>query len=122
MVVESANGQIFTCSSCNRIHFEFLSTAIDFVDLKAIIEFNEFINGIDFEIYERKNQDNRYRRKVVIPFPNAVVKMMLTSCEGKELVNLVNSFRIEYLNNKKRQHENAYILNSFNDFPEINLN
>ena len=122
MVIQSANGQLFTCKSCNKIHFEFLSVAIDFVDIKALSEFNEYLNGIDFDKYEQQNRDNQYRRKVVIPFPNAGIKMMLTSGEGKELVSLVNSFRFNYLVKKKKQRASTRILTVSMNLPTINPN
>lgn len=98
---QSINGQIYMCSSCSKIHLEFLSTGIDFESEKVLYDFYTFLEQIDARFYELKNIHLEYRRKVIIPFPQTAIKMLLTAEEVDDLRRLIYN----YLNKRKNPED-----------------
>ena len=115
----SANGQIFTCDSCNNIHLEFFNVAFDFRNLEVLKEFSEYLANIDAESYEEQNRNISYRRKVIIPFDSTAIRMLLTSGEVNELYNLCKDY-IE--DSKPSIYDHSIRYRGSNDFPELTFN
>lgn len=94
--IRTLHGHLFTCSKCNKFHFEFNQFGIDFSSLNALTDFKEYLNELDADEFEQINKNSQYNRKIQIPFPNTSIKMLLSSMELKELVVLLSTFIHEY--------------------------
>lgn len=120
MTKSCAYGQLFRCDSCNKIHLEFNNIGIDFYNIEILNDFKNYLGSIDASGFEFKNRKNHYRRKILIPFPNTTIKMLMTSGEIDELKKLIDSFVSE---NLKIGHTSKSIKKiSSVSFKDLNLN
>lgn len=90
--IQSANGQIFLCGKCDKIHVEFNGIGIDFANQFHLQAFYRYLKSIDGVYYEEKNRNKNYRRKILIPIPESKCKMLLTNGELTEFRQLIFSF------------------------------
>lgn len=89
---ETLNGKIFICENCNKIHLEFGTFGIDFIDEEQLNEMLTFLKGIKAMKLDRDADDSPYRRKIIIPFQNTNIKTLLNAEELAELCDLITSF------------------------------
>lgn len=89
---QSANGQIFLCDKCDKVHVEFNGIGIDFANQFHLQAFYRYLKSIDGAYYEEKNREKQYRRKIVIPLPESKGKMLFTNGELMEFRQLIFSF------------------------------
>ncbi len=92
MVKTSANGQIFVCQSCSKIHLEFGCFSVDFMGPKSLKIFLNYLLDIDGEKYEQINKEKIYRRKIIVPLKQAGINLHFTSGELQEVCNLIKAF------------------------------
>jgi hypothetical protein len=88
----SANGQIFVCNQCQKIHLEFGTFSCDFpseIKLNNFLGYLEQLNGLQ---YENLNQSSAYRRKIMVPIPDTGFKVLFTSGELDEIRSLLRAF------------------------------
>ncbi len=94
--IKTAHGHLFTCNRCNKIHFEFNQIAIDFSSIKTLESFLNYLKNIDYEEFEKINNNTHYIRKIHIPFPNTSIKMVLSQIDLKEITMLTSMFIKNY--------------------------
>ena len=90
--IQSANGQIFLCDKCDKIHVEFNGIGIDFTNQFHLQAFYRYLKSIDGEYYEKKNRNKTYRRKIIIPLPDSKGKLLFTNGELIEFRQLIFNF------------------------------
>ena len=88
----SANGQIFVCNQCQKIHLEFGNFPYDFSSENKLNHFLNHLEQIDGLFYEHQNKASAYRRKIMVPIPDTGLKMLFTSGELDEIRNLIHDF------------------------------
>ncbi len=89
---ETLNGKIFICPNCNKIHLEFGNFGIDFKTEQNLQEMLKYLLEVKSMKAELADQDNPYRRKIIIPFQHTNIKALLNSEELDELCYLIRSF------------------------------
>lgn len=121
MTKQCANGQIFVCEFCKKIHLEYNNIGIDFQKIEFVRAFYNYLDSLNIAEIIKRRSISQFRRKITIPFPGTQVKLMLTSGEINELKNLLREFISEYL---KMQKRTKYLkpLNFAKDLPTIYLN
>lgn len=70
--------------------------AIDFSTIKILENFQDYLLGINGEVFEQFNANTSYVRRIHIPFPNTSIKMVLSQADLKELRVLVSTFVNDY--------------------------
>ena len=90
--LQSANGQIFLCDKCDKIHIEFNGIGVDFSNQFHLQAFYRYLKSIDGEYFETKNRSKQYRRKILIPMPDSKCKLLLTNGELNEFRQLIRNF------------------------------
>lgn len=88
----SANGQIFVCTQCQKIHLEFGNFTLDFASETQLNNFLCHLGQVDGLYYENLNKSTSYRRKVMVPIPDSGLKILFTSGELDEIRNLIRDF------------------------------
>lgn len=88
----SANGQIFVCNQCKKIHLEFGNFSYDFTSETKLNDFLSYLEQLNGLHYEGLNKSSAYRRKVMVPIPDTSLKMLFTSGELDEIRNLIRDF------------------------------
>ena len=88
----SANGQIFVCNQCQKIHLEFGNFSYDFTSEHKLNNFFGYLEQIDGLFYENQNQASAYRRKIMVPIPDTGLKVLFTSGELYEIKHLIRDF------------------------------
>ncbi len=88
----SANGQIFTCNQCQKIHLEFGNFSYDFSSEMKMNHFLSHLEQIDGLFYEHQNKVSVYRRKIMVPIPDSGLKLLFTSGELDEIKSLIRNF------------------------------
>lgn len=106
--IKTANGHLFTCNNCKKIHFEFNQISIDFSSINMVDKFYNHLTSIDGKIYESLNNSTGFNRKIHIPFPNTTIKMVLSSMDLEELKILLSTFIHDY---KIEETETQFIRN-----------
>lgn len=90
--VQTANGQIFVCPICSKIHLEFGNIAADFCRENKLRDFSQYLHALDARLITQMNQTSAYRRKVMIAFPETGMKLVLSVPKLDELKQLISSF------------------------------
>ena len=90
--IQSANGQIFLCKHCSRIHLEFNGIGIDFANIDNLQNFYHGLAKLNGSFYEQKNGISKYRRKIIIPFPHGSGKFLHSNGELNELKALLKNY------------------------------
>ncbi len=85
----TANGKIFMCSHCDKLHIEYNNFEFSF-NPKEFNYFTDCINRIDGEYYEALNSNSPYSRKVIVPIGHRNISMLLSRSELNELKQLLN--------------------------------
>ena len=85
---ESKNGKVFLCEKCSAIHIEFLNFGFNF-NKKQYDHFKKYINNIDADYWEERNNKSLYIRKIVIPFEKNNISLLLNKAELDELKKLL---------------------------------
>ncbi len=121
MTKQCANGQIFVCEFCKKIHLEYNNVGIDFQKIEVVRAFYDYLDSLNIAEIIKRRSISQFRRKIVVPFPHTQVRLMLTSGEISELKNLLREFITEYV---KIQRRTKYLkpLNLAKDLPAIYLN
>jgi hypothetical protein len=88
----SANGQIFVCTQCQKIHLEFGNFSYDFTSETKLNNFLGYLELLDGLHYEGLNKSSAYRRKVMVPIPETGMKILFTSGGLDEIRNLIRDF------------------------------
>jgi flagella basal body P-ring formation protein FlgA len=121
MIKESANGQLFICDDCKQIHLEFNGIRLDFPKFNLLMTFYDYLDSMDVNEIEKRNEFTQFRRKVTVIFPKTKIKILLSRVEFEELKQLLRSFISGYIKNKvKKKSLNAIKLSK--DLPAIHLN
>ncbi|MBN1181748.1 MAG: hypothetical protein JXB49_05625 [Bacteroidales bacterium] len=117
----SANGRLYYCKNCSKVHFEFLNKGVDFEDFKAVKEFTKFLFSLNYDYYQEKNKTSRYRKKIIIPFPDEKARLFLNIAEVEELKKLFESFILERYKREDRSEFKGFLSYTI-DFPKASLN
>jgi hypothetical protein len=121
MTKQCANGQIFVCEFCKKIHLEYNNVGIDFQKIEVVRAFYDYLDSLNIEEIIKRRSISQFRRKITVPFPGTRVKLMLTSGEISELKNLLREFITDYVK-KQQRIDSLKPLNSAKDLPTIYLN
>lgn len=97
MESKSLNGRLYTCNSCHKIHMEYGNFGIDLKSQKALKEFSDYLKTVQTNQFKEKSS----RRKILIPFSNITIKLLLSDKEISELIGLISSF----LKKQKTSHQ-----------------
>lgn len=89
LISKSLNGQILLCP-CNKITIEFgnLQLHLDFKDFKA---FKDYLDDIDADFYEGRNNSSPFKRKISVPLFSTKYMMAFSAEEIKELIQLMEN-------------------------------
>ena len=94
IISQSKNGQVFKCSSCNKIHIEYKNLNFNFDEEGFHHLVNYFLN-LDGEYWERRNVNNDFRRKILVPINHENFHVLLNNKELLEMKELFGeSFKI----------------------------
>ena len=88
----SENGHLFICGACRKIHLEFGNLAMDFQSKEKLQELLNFLNTVSANHFENEVLSNNSRRKILVPFANSSIKLLLSDMEIKELTELIQAF------------------------------
>jgi hypothetical protein len=88
----SASGQIFICTQCQKIHLEFGNFSYDFTSETKLNNFLGYLEQLNGLHYENLNQSSAYRRKVMVPIPDTGLKILFTSGELDEIRSLIRDY------------------------------
>ena len=122
MRYETLNGKLFICSSCKKIHLEFGNIAMDFQSEKSLREMLTYLNSVKQTSQDLPDQEMPYRRKIMIPFQNTNLKILLNEIEIAELTLLFSQF-IALMNGEKMAVGQKEIpMKIFNGISSIRLN
>lgn len=88
----SKNGQIFICNQCRKIHLEFGNFTFDFSSRSQLKNFLEHLEQVDGSYYQELNRQSAYQRKIMIPVPEARMKLLFTLNELEEIRHLIRRF------------------------------
>lgn len=66
IISQTENGQIYRCSTCNLIHFEFKNLNFNFSE-DEYKHFVDYFLKLEGEYWEIKNGNSYFRRKIFIP-------------------------------------------------------
>jgi len=116
--IKTVNGHLFTCNSCNKIHFEFNQINIDFSSINIANNFFNHLSSIDGNLYESLNNETGFNRKIHIPFPNTTIKMVLSIMDLEELKILFSTF----ISNYKTQETEALFIKNLTTVSHKQLN
>ena len=95
LVNQSANGSVFKCNSCNKIHIEYKNLNFNF-DQEEYEHFVNYISKLDGKKWEAKNKNQIYNRKIIISIQHKTFNILLHNYELLELKQLLqlNSVKI----------------------------
>lgn len=88
IINKTANGLVFRCSQCHKIHIEFNNLNFNFSE-NEYKRFTEYIHQLDGEYWAEMNAGSPYRRKIRIPIAGTPLCVMLTIEELYALRNLL---------------------------------
>lgn len=88
LVNQSANGSVFKCSQCQKIHIEYKNLNFNF-DNEEYERFVNYISKLDGEKWEAKNKNNIYNRKIIISIRHETFNVILHNHELLELKQLL---------------------------------
>ena len=89
VINQTANGCVFICPSCDKVHVEFQN----FLFLFDEKEYNNFCScflRMDGEYYEHANARMNSKRKIIVPIGHRNASMVLNSKELGELQTLLS--------------------------------
>ena len=88
----SENGQLYKCSSCQKIHLEFGNIGMDFKSSESLNELLRYLHTVNDNQFENEIRNDNFRRRLLIPFANTTIKLLLSDQEILELIYLIGSF------------------------------
>jgi len=88
VISQTANGRVFICPSCDKIHVEFHNFLFSF-DQQEYRYFKRCFERMDGCYYEAINSEIVYQRKIIVPIGHKNASMMLNRFELKELQDLL---------------------------------
>lgn len=86
---QTENGQIFKCSTCNKIHVEFNNLNFNFSE-EEYEYFADYVMKLNGEEWEYKNRNSTYKRKIIVRIGHKNLNILLNNSELQELKNLFN--------------------------------
>ncbi|TDN96278.1 DUF6686 family protein [Sunxiuqinia elliptica] len=112
------NGQIYRCNACKKLHLEYGNLGLDFPSPEKLVEFKSYLKTVHANHFEHEVKSNNQRRKLLIPFANMPVKLLLSDAEIMELIDLLNDFmdllsRSEYTGSNFKNSQLAWDLSKF---------
>ncbi|WP_163708858.1 DUF6686 family protein [Mangrovibacterium lignilyticum] len=119
---ETLNGKLFICSSCQKIHLEFITTGLDFRNQQSLKEMLVYLNGVKATSDDSSDQNMPYRRKIMIPFQDTNLKMLLTPSELDELTQLIAGFIAQLNGETSVERQKNIPMKLFNGISSIQLN
>ncbi len=92
---ETRNGKVFRCSSCNQIHIEYKNLNFNFSNAEYDFFANYFLK-LDGDLWEERNKDTHYSRKIIVPVSHKNLNIILNKEELEELKILLGDKRKKY--------------------------
>ncbi len=84
LLSKTKNGRIFKCSRCGMYHIEYKNMNFNFSE-SQYKNFSEYIKNINGTMWEEKNKDSYFKRKIIIPIGHNYFRILLNK---KELIEL----------------------------------
>ena len=110
---QTANGKIYKCSKCNKIHLEYHNLYFEF-NKKEFAHFANYILLLNGTKWENKNKNSFINRKIIVPINHDNFKITLHNYELLELKNLLShktDYKDEMLNEILKNFNNKFTLN-----------
>jgi hypothetical protein len=102
IINKTENGKVFTCPSCNSIHIEFKNLNLNFSEAQYE-HFAKYIMNLDGKVWEKKNENTLYERKIIIPIEHKNFNILLNIADLEEFKILLNNSRNRmYIQTKKK--------------------
>jgi len=92
VINQTANGCVFICPSCDKIHVEYQNFLFSF-DEKEYKHFCSCFLRMDGEYYEQVNAQMNYKRKIIVPIGHRNASMLLNIKELEEIQTLLSDDR-----------------------------
>lgn len=89
VISQTANGCVFICPSCDKVHVEFNNFLFSF-DQREYNHFSNCFLRMDGDYYEQANAAINYSRKSIVPIGHRNASMMLNNKELGELKQLLS--------------------------------
>lgn len=122
MKYETLNGKLFICSSCKKIHLEFGNIGMDFQSEKSLKEMLTYLNSVKQTSQNLSDREMPYRRKIMIPFQDTSLKILLNEAEIEELILLFSRFIAIMNGGKMTVGQKEIPMKIFNGISSIRLN
>lgn len=88
VIQETANGKVFRCNQCNKIHIEFKNLNFNFTKGEYDY-FANYFKKLKGAHWEAMNCDSIYERKIIVPVGHKNINVLLNSEELEELRRLL---------------------------------
>jgi len=89
VINQTANGCVFTCPRCEKVHVEFQNIFFSF-DEKEYEYFCSCFLRMDGDYYEQMNARMKSKRKIIVPIGHRNASMLLNNKELEELQTLLS--------------------------------
>ena len=119
---ETLNGRIFICQSCQKIHLEFNSFAMDLKNRETLTEMLTFLKAVKATSSDELNESMPFRRKIMIPFSETNIKLLLTAEELEEIIQLIDGFIAQLKGEIPIGRQKNIPMKFFNGIPSFQLN
>ena len=95
IICKSKNGQVFKCSTCKLIHFEYKNLNFNFTN-EEYIHFSNYFLNLDGAQWELKNANCFFKRKIFVPAGRNNFNIILNNNELLELKALFSNTEINF--------------------------
>lgn len=85
---QTQNVRVFRCPTCSNIHFEYKNLNFNFETIKDYKQTAKYFLKLDGELWETKNAESYFRRKIFIPIGHKNFHILLDNEELEELKRL----------------------------------
>ncbi|MDX8338961.1 DUF6686 family protein [Draconibacterium sp. IB214405] len=89
VLIETLNGKIFKCATCDAIHVEYKNLNFNFKE-EDFWKFAQYIQNLDGEEWTQRNKTSNFKRKIIIPVGSQVFNALLNTEELEEFKRLMN--------------------------------
>ncbi len=92
VISKTANGQVFKCSKCHKIHIEYKNLNFNLSE-EEYKNFVNYINSISGKEWEHCNRNSAYKRKILLPVGSRYFYALFNNKELEEFKYLLQTKR-----------------------------
>lgn len=112
IISKTANGQVFKCSKCKKIHVEYKNLNFNFTD-QEYQKFAQYICDIDGKEWETCNRNTIFKRKILIPVGSGYFYAIFNNEE-------LNEFKRLLIPQRKKSNKKTIIIRKLEFTPTLN--